>query len=108
MKHLISGGNDIPAETAAQIWMRQMEPLAKEGVKLGAPACTGAETGLQWTQDFFKACINCTIDFIPVHVCKSSHMIIPAECTLIKQTANSKSCSGMVISKGWRATLEST
>ena len=37
----ISGGSDIPAETAAQIWMQQIEPLAKQGVKLGAPACTG-------------------------------------------------------------------
>ena len=80
LKHLISGGSEIPAETAAQIWMRQMEPLAKQGVKLGAPACTGAETGLQWTQDFFKACINCTIDFIPVHVCKISLKILPAGC----------------------------
>ncbi|CAF9935959.1 MAG: hypothetical protein ALECFALPRED_006645 [Alectoria fallacina] len=63
-----TGGSDIPAETAAQIWMQQIEPLARQGVKLGAPACTGAETGLQWTQDFFTACSNCTIDFIPVHV----------------------------------------
>lgn len=63
-----SGGSDIPPETAAQIWMQQIEPLAKQGVKLGAPACTGAETGLQWTQSFFAACNNCTIDFIPVHV----------------------------------------
>ncbi|KAL9070929.1 MAG: hypothetical protein Q9161_004571 [Pseudevernia consocians] len=41
-----TGGSAIPAETAAQIWMQQIEPLAKQGVKLGAPACT---------------------DFIPVH-----------------------------------------
>lgn len=62
-----TGGSDIPAETAAQIWMQQIEPLAKQGVKIGAPACTGAETGRQWTQEFFTACSNCTIDFIPVH-----------------------------------------
>ena len=69
LMYAISGGSDIPAETAAQIWMQQIEPLAKQGVKLGAPACTGAEKGRQWTQDFLKACVNCTIDFIPVHVC---------------------------------------
>ena len=107
LKHPLSGGSDIPAETAAQIWMQQMQPLAKQGVKLGAPACTGAETGVQWTQNFFKACIDCTIDFIPVHVCKFSHMILPAGCTPGKETADSKNCSGMVVSKGWRAILES-
>lgn len=48
--------------------MQQIEPLAEQGVKLGAPACTGAETGRQWTQTFLSACTNCTIDFIPVHV----------------------------------------
>lgn len=62
-----TGGSDISPDTAAQIWMQQIEPLAKQGVKLGAPACTGAESGRQWTQDFFKACSNCTVDFIPVH-----------------------------------------
>lgn len=62
-----TGGSGIPAATAAQIWMQQIEPLAKQGVKLGAPACTGAETGRQWMQQFFTACSNCTIDFIPVH-----------------------------------------
>ena len=62
-----TGGSNILAETAAQIWMNEIEPLAKQGVKLGAPACTGAETGRQWLQNFFTACSNCTVDFIPVH-----------------------------------------
>lgn len=62
-----TGGSNISAQTAAQIWMQSIEPLAKQGVKLGAPACTGADSGRQWTQDFFAACSNCTVDFIPVH-----------------------------------------
>jgi len=62
-----TGGSDIPAATAAQIWQQEIEPLAKQGVKLGAPACTGAESGTQWLKDFFAACSNCTIDFVPVH-----------------------------------------
>ena len=37
-----TGGSEIQPETAAQIWMQQIEPLATLGVKLGAPACTGA------------------------------------------------------------------
>ena len=44
LKILVSGGSSIPAETAARIWMQQIEPLAKQGVKLGAPACTGTST----------------------------------------------------------------
>lgn len=96
----VSGGSDIAAETAAQIWMQQIEPLAKQGVKLGAPACTGAETGLRWTQDFFRACPNCTIDFIPVHVFKTSPSSLPPGFDLDKQIADYKSCSGTAIFKG--------
>lgn len=33
LEHPIGGASDIPAETAAQIWMRQMQPLAKQGVR---------------------------------------------------------------------------
>lgn len=62
-----TGGSDIPATTAAQIWQQQIEPLAMQGVKLGAPACTGAESGTQWLKAFLAACSNCTIDFVPVH-----------------------------------------
>lgn len=62
-----TGGSNIDPQTAAQIWIREVEPLAKMGVKLGAPACTGAESGRTWTQNFFNACSNCTIDFVPVH-----------------------------------------
>ncbi len=62
-----TGGSAIDATTAAQIWHWQIEPLAKQGVKLGAPACTGAESGTQWLKGFIAACSNCTIDFVPVH-----------------------------------------
>ena len=45
-----------------------MEPLKKLGVKLGAPAVTGATTGFNWLAGFFKACAGgCSVDFIPVH-----------------------------------------
>ena len=64
---LATGGSDLPADTAAQIWMQEIQPLAKQGVKLGAPACTGAESGRQWLQAFFGNCSNCTVDFVPVH-----------------------------------------
>ncbi|KAL8961148.1 MAG: hypothetical protein Q9193_002257 [Seirophora villosa] len=63
-----TGGSNIPADTAAEIWQREIEPLKKMGVKLGAPAVTGAPTGHTWLQNFFTACNgNCSVDFIPVH-----------------------------------------
>lgn len=63
-----NGGSNIPADTAAQTWMREIEPLKEMGVKLGGPAVTGAPTGFTWLQNFFTACAgNCSVDFLPVH-----------------------------------------
>lgn len=63
-----NGGSNVPADLAAQTWIRQMEPLRKQGVKLGAPAVTGAPTGFSWLKNFFSECKGkCTVDFIPVH-----------------------------------------
>ncbi len=101
-----SGGSDIPAGTAAQIWKQQIEPLAKQGVKLGAPACTGAESGRQWTQDFFTACVNCTIDFIPVHVCGLLNTRSLKVLTLKRKLLTAE-LSGMAIFRGWQAILVS-
>ncbi|KAI9812622.1 MAG: hypothetical protein M1827_004611 [Pycnora praestabilis] len=62
------GGSDVPADVAAQTWIREMNPLAKMGVKIGGPACTGAPSGFAWLQNFFTHCAgNCTVDFLPVH-----------------------------------------
>ncbi|KAH0562136.1 hypothetical protein GP486_003170 [Trichoglossum hirsutum] len=60
------GGSGISTDLAAQTWNREIAPLRGLGVKLGAPAVTGAPSGLTWLRDFFTAC-NCTADFIPVH-----------------------------------------
>jgi hypothetical protein len=63
-----TGGSGVPSVLAAQTWIREIEPLKKLGVKLGAPAVTGAPNGLNWLQNFFAACDGgCTPDFIPVH-----------------------------------------
>ncbi|KAK6853783.1 hypothetical protein PG995_010595 [Apiospora arundinis] len=73
----ISGGSNLDPESAAQIWVKNMEPLAKRGVKLGMPAVTGSDRGVKWTKNFAQACAkalsadggnkNCTFDFLPVH-----------------------------------------
>ena len=63
-----NGGSNVDPKLAAQTWMREVEPLKKMGVKLGAPAVTGAPSGFTWLQNFFTACAgNCSADFIPVH-----------------------------------------
>lgn len=63
-----NGGSNVPVDTAVANWIRQMEPLKELGVKLGAPAVTGAPTGKTWLQNFFRTCHGrCTVDFIPVH-----------------------------------------
>lgn len=63
-----SGGSCVAAETAAEVWINEIEPLKKLGVKLGAPAVTGAPTGFTWLQNFFTACAgNCSADFLPLH-----------------------------------------
>lgn len=64
----VNGGSCIDAETAAQVWIQQIEPLKDEGIQLGAPAVTGSPDGFNWLQNWFTACAGrCTPDFIPVH-----------------------------------------
>jgi hypothetical protein len=76
-----SGGSCVSAATAAQVWKKQMEPLKRDfGVKLGAPAVTGAPTGFNWLANWFSECAalvassggssnttSCEVDFIPAH-----------------------------------------
>ena len=63
-----NGGSGVDAQTAAETWIRVVEPLKKLGVKLGAPAVTGAPTGFNWLRNFFTHCAGkCSADFIPVH-----------------------------------------
>lgn len=34
---------------------------------MGAPGISGSQTGKAWLKEFFGACKNCTVDFIPIH-----------------------------------------
>ncbi|OJD37047.1 glycoside hydrolase family 128 protein [Diplodia corticola] len=63
-----TGGSGVPADLAASTWIREIEPLRDDGVRLGAPAVTGSPTGLQWLQNWFTECDGgCNPDFIPIH-----------------------------------------
>jgi hypothetical protein len=63
-----TGGSDIEPQSAAAYWLKQIQPLRKLGVKLGAPAVTGSLGGFTWLTEFLTFCDGeCTFDFIPVH-----------------------------------------
>lgn len=64
-----SGGSDITPSYAARLWASNIEPLKqKYGLKLGAPAVTGAPSGFDWLTQFFGNCSgNCSADFVPLH-----------------------------------------
>ncbi|OTB03912.1 glycoside hydrolase family 128 protein [Hypoxylon sp. CI-4A] len=72
-----NGGSNIDPSTAADVWVKNIEPLAQKGVKLGLPACTGGWEGIPWLQQFLGNCSllvstdneekNCTYDFVPIH-----------------------------------------
>ncbi|KAK3724499.1 hypothetical protein LTR37_001123 [Vermiconidia calcicola] len=62
------GGSCVDAKTAARLWLDEIEPLKKHGVKLGAPAVRGFSEGVKWYNDFLSHCDGrCTIDFLPLH-----------------------------------------
>lgn len=54
------GGSDITPVLAAELWKDWIEPLAKEGLKLGAPGVSSALDGKKWLKEFLDECKNCT------------------------------------------------
>lgn len=59
--------SNIPVGTAVQMWKADINPLASSGIRLGSPAVTSADSGLQWLSDFLAQCSGCTVDFLAVH-----------------------------------------
>ncbi|XXG95258.1 hypothetical protein Hte_001518 [Hypoxylon texense] len=72
-----NGGSNIQPSEAADIWVKNIAPLADRGVQLGLPACTGGPDGLPWLRQFLANCSqlistadetrNCTYDFVTLH-----------------------------------------
>lgn len=67
-----TGGSGISADTAANVWVRNIAPLRDQGLKVGLPAVTGSPNGLSWLASFNKSCLamssrGCEADFIPIH-----------------------------------------
>ncbi|KAK5651876.1 hypothetical protein OQA88_11535 [Cercophora sp. LCS_1] len=71
------GGSNMDPDVAAQVWVNNLEPLRKMGIRVGLPACTGAPSGLPWLKLFLDSCSkvisnggptkNCTFDFVTLH-----------------------------------------
>ncbi|KAI2774481.1 glycoside hydrolase family 128 protein [Daldinia loculata] len=71
------GGSNVEPSKAADVWIKNIEPLADKGVKLGLPACTGGWGGIPWLEQFLGNCSelistksdkkNCTYDFVTIH-----------------------------------------
>src|SRR6201999_4504572 len=50
------------------IWQKEMEPVRKLGIQLGAPAVQGSPGGINWLKAFVQNCgSKCNIDFYPIH-----------------------------------------
>jgi hypothetical protein len=48
--------------TAAKLWIKYLEPLRADSIKLGFPAVT--QLGAWWLKEFFQAYNgSCTVDF---------------------------------------------
>lgn len=75
-----NGGSCVPADTAALMWKKQMEPIKRDfGIKIGGPAVTSAPTGFNWLQNWYTQCAileqaanpksngSCEVDFLPMH-----------------------------------------
>ncbi|KAG5340491.1 hypothetical protein C0989_001398 [Termitomyces sp. Mn162] len=57
--------SNIQPVEAANLWNKYIEPMKAKGVRLGAPAVTA--NGQSWLAQFMQACLNCSVDFIPLH-----------------------------------------
>ncbi|KAF3068516.1 glycoside hydrolase family 128 protein [Trichoderma camerunense] len=66
------GGSDVTPHNAALAWIANFIPLQQRGIKIGAPATTGAPSGLDWLHQFFGNCTqligrDCPYDFVSLH-----------------------------------------
>lgn len=66
------GGSNVSPAYGAQIWVNNIIPLQKLGIRTGLPAPTGSENGLPWLEQFLGNCSeiigkNCAYDFVTMH-----------------------------------------
>ena len=56
------GQSNLDPGYAAQLWKQYLEPLRKQGYKLGSPSMSSRPNGQKWMSDFLKDCQGgCTV-----------------------------------------------
>jgi hypothetical protein len=69
----LPGQANCSPERAAEVWQSTLEPLKKQGYRIGSPAVSGGPAGKAWMQRWFEVCDGgCDPDFVAVHwVCSA-------------------------------------
>ncbi len=62
----VQGQSDLGPKAAAKLWMKEMQPWANKGVKVGSPQVCW---NMQWLEQFMGECkkLGCKISFIALH-----------------------------------------
>ncbi|KAF1830211.1 hypothetical protein BDW02DRAFT_112626 [Decorospora gaudefroyi] len=64
------GGSNMPVADAVAAHRQYIQPLAAQGLRIGSPSVTNADTagkGIDYLQQFMNACSDCQIDFVVAH-----------------------------------------
>lgn len=66
------GGSNVSPAYGAQIWVKNIIPLQKLGIRAGLPALAGSDHGLLWLEEFLGNCStiigkHCAYDFVTLH-----------------------------------------
>lgn len=66
------GGSNVSPADGAQIWVNNIIPLQKMGIRAGLPTPAGSDHGLPWLRQFLDNCSTiigkeCTYDFVTLH-----------------------------------------
>jgi hypothetical protein len=61
--------SNIPASLAAKEWIRVIEPLRKQGIRVGSPGISSAPDGVKWLKEFLTTIRQggSDIDFYAIH-----------------------------------------
>ena len=59
--------HSLTPDQAVDLWMKYMEPYAKQGISIGAPTSLQVSSAYDWLSEFLDKCTECTIGFLGIH-----------------------------------------
>ncbi|KAG6353295.1 hypothetical protein INS49_007536 [Diaporthe citri] len=67
-----NGGSNVSPGYGARVWVNNIIPLQKLGIRAGLPTPAGSERGLPWLEQFLGNCSSitgtqCAYDFVTLH-----------------------------------------